>query len=42
MARLDGEGSNTLFASLDEWERHLAQLDHKGLRCGNDRLKPKI
>ena len=40
VARLGGESSNTLFEALDEWERHLAQLDPKGLRCGHDDPTP--
>ena len=41
MANLEGESSNTLFEVLDEWERHLAQLDPaKGLRCGHDDPSP--
>lgn len=42
MAHLEGESSNTLFEVLSEWERHLAQLDHKGLRCDDDQFKPKL
>lgn len=37
LAHLEGETSNTLFEVLDEWERHLAQLDPKGRRCEHDK-----
>jgi hypothetical protein len=40
LARLEGESSNTLFDVLTEWERHLAQLDPKGLGCRDDKPKP--
>lgn len=40
MAHLEGESSNTLFEVLDEWERHLAQLDPEGLRCKHDKFTP--
>jgi len=40
LAHLEGESSNTLFEVLDEWERHLAQLDPKGLRCDHDKPAP--
>lgn len=38
----EGDNLNSLFDVLQEWERHLAQLDHVGLRCGHARIKPKI
>lgn len=37
MVRLERESLNSLFETLEEWERHLAQLDPKGLRCGHDK-----
>lgn len=42
MVLQEGNDLNTFFDTLQEWERHLAQLDHKGLRCGRERFKPKI
>lgn len=42
MAHLSEEGSNNVFASMDEWERHLAQLGLEGLWCGNEHIKPEI
>lgn len=39
-ARLDGETSNTLFETLEEWERHLAQLDSLSLRCDDEYFRP--
>ena len=42
LVHLTGEGSNTVFGSMDEWERHLAQVGLDGLRCGHERPKPKI
>ena len=41
MAHLVGENSSTLLELLDEWKHHLAQLDPKGLRCGDDPFKLK-
>lgn len=52
MVRLEGKSSNSqfdslkpeelnaLFDSLQEWERHLAQLDSKSLRCVDEHFKP--
>lgn len=37
---LTGEESNLLFQVLQDWERHLAQLDLKGLEVRNDKPKP--
>jgi hypothetical protein len=31
---------NALFDSLQEWERHLAQLDRKSLRCVDEHFRP--
>jgi hypothetical protein len=33
MVGLTGESSNQLFQVLEEWERHLASIDPKGLGC---------
>lgn len=40
MARLEGDCSNSLFDTLEEWERHLASLDFIDLRCDDDQLAP--
>jgi len=40
MAHLDRESSNSLFEALEEWERHLTQLDLKGLGMRDDKPKP--
>ena len=40
LAHLEGESSNTLFEVLDEWERHLTQLDPMGPGCDDDQPKP--
>lgn len=37
---LEPEELNALFDSLQEWERHLAQLDSKSLRCVDEHFKP--
>lgn len=39
MVRLEGEGSNSLFEALEEWERHLTQVDFDSLRCGDEQLR---
>lgn len=36
LARLERESSNTFFEVLEEWERHLTQLDLDGQRCEDD------
>jgi len=40
MVHLSGETSNTLFEALEEWERHLAQLDREGPRCDDEHFRP--
>lgn len=35
----DEEWSN-LFDTLEEWERYLAQLDSKSLRCDDEHFRP--
>jgi len=52
MVRLEGNGLNSqfnplsdeewgkLFSTLEEWERHLAQLDREGLRCDDEHFRP--
>lgn len=35
----DEEWSN-LFDTLEEWERYLAQLDSKSLRCEDEHFRP--
>jgi hypothetical protein len=52
MVRPEGKRSNSqfdslsdqelsaLFASLEEWERQLAQLDSPSLRCENEHFRP--
>jgi len=42
MVLTERDSLNSLFDTLQEWERHLAQLDHDGLRCGDDQFKPKL
>jgi len=42
MVLLAGDSLNDLFDTLQEWERHLAQVGFDGLRCDHERLKPKI
>ena len=37
---LTGEESNLLFEVLQDWERHLAQLDLNGLEVRNDKPNP--
>lgn len=37
---LSAEELKNLFDSLEEWERHLAQLDSKSLRCVDEHFKP--
>lgn len=39
---LERDSLNSLFDTLQEWESHLAQLDHVGLRCGDDQFKPEL
>lgn len=36
MVVLTGESSNQLFRVFEDWERLLAPLDLKDLRCGRD------
>ena len=36
MVGLTGESSNQLFQVLEEWERHLASIDPKGLGCDDE------
>ncbi len=38
MVQLEGEQLNSLIHALEEWERHLAQLDSKSLRCVDVKL----
>lgn len=40
MVQLEGEQLNSLIHALEEWERHLAQLDSKSLRCVDVKLIP--
>ncbi len=40
MVQLEGDSLNSLFDALQEWERHLALLDSKSLRCENDTFTP--
>lgn len=40
MVDLSGEESNRLFEVFEEWEAHLASLDHDDLRCVNDNNAP--
>lgn len=40
MVQLQGDSLNSLFNSLEEWERHLAQLDSKSLRCVDEHFTP--
>ena len=40
VVRLDRESSNSLFEALEQWERHLAQLDLSGLERDHDKPKP--
>jgi hypothetical protein len=40
MVQLEGEQLNFLIHALEEWERHLAQLDSKSLRCADVKLIP--
>lgn len=40
MVHLEGESLNSLFETLEQWERHLAQLDFKNLRCDDDEFAP--
>ena len=40
MVQLQGDSLNSLFNSLEEWERHLAQLDSKSLRCVDEHFRP--
>jgi len=40
VAHLSGDSSNMLFEALEEWERHLAQLDRKGPRCDDEHFRP--
>jgi hypothetical protein len=40
MVRLEGEQLNSLIHALEEWERYLAQLDSKSLRCVDVHLSP--
>ena len=40
MVRLEGEKLNSLLEVLEEWERHLAQLDFESLRCDDDEFAP--
>lgn len=40
MVQLEGEQLNSLIHALEEWERHLAQLDSKSLRCADVKLIP--
>ena len=37
---LGDEELNALFDSLEEWERQLAQLDSKSLRCDDEHFTP--
>lgn len=37
---LSAEELKTLFDALEAWERHLAQLDSKSLRCIDEHFKP--
>ena len=39
LVRLEGEGSNSLFEALEEWERHLTQVDFDSLRCSDEQLR---
>ena len=38
MACLEGENTNTLFETLEDWERYLAHLD-ADLRCDDEHLE---
>lgn len=38
MVRLDRESSNSLFEVLEQWERHLTQLDLDGLERDHDKI----
>jgi hypothetical protein len=40
MVQLEGEQLNSLIHALEEWERHLAQLDSKSLRCVDVKIIP--
>lgn len=40
IGQLEGEQLNSLIHALEEWERHLAQLDSKSLRCVDVKLIP--
>lgn len=40
MVQLEGEQLNSLIHALEEWERHLAQLDSESLRCVDVKLIP--
>lgn len=40
VVRVEGESLNTLFETLEEWERHLALLDFDGLRCDDEHFTP--
>ena len=40
MVRLERESLNSLFETLEDWERHLAQLGPEGLRCADDQPAP--
>lgn len=37
---LSAEEIKTLFDALEAWERHLAQLDPKSLRCVDEHFRP--
>ncbi len=37
---LSAEELKNLFDSLEEWERYLAQLDSKSLRCVDEHFRP--
>jgi len=37
---LERESLNSVFDELEAWERHLARLDSKSLRCENDDFAP--
>lgn len=39
MVQLTGEELNSLFDALEVWERHLAQLDSKSLRCVDEHFR---
>lgn len=40
MVLLERESLNSLFDTLEEWERHLARHDLDDLRCEDEHLRP--